>query len=166
MNPGIGVRAVLLVACLMTAVACSDSTTPTSPTLTPTPVLSLGGAWTGTLSVAGESECCRVNSWTATQTGASITGPLVLDVGEGQTVTATLTGTVSGAQLTSATLTVAAGAIPDPELAACAFSGTGTLAAGATSLSGPLAMVFPPACLGEDRVSNTPTETWTLTLAK
>jgi len=52
------------------------------------------------------------------------------------------------------------------ELAACAFSGTGTLAATASSLSGPLAMTFPPACVGEDLVSRTPTDTWTFSLTK
>jgi hypothetical protein len=171
MNLGIVIRTGLLAACLAAAVACSDSAsgggTPTAPSPTPAaPALNLGGAWAGTLQVEGESECCRVNSWTASQSGASVSGPLVLDVGEGQTVTATLTGTVSGSQLAPATFTVAAGAIGDPNLRTCAFTGTGTLAATAASLSGTLAMTFPPACVGEELVSRTPTGTWRITLAK
>jgi hypothetical protein len=170
MNLGIVIRTGLLAACLATAVACSDSASggaaPTAPSPTAAPALSLGGAWAGTLTVEGESECCRVNSWTASQNGASVSGPLVLDVGDGQTVTATLTGTVSGSQLAPATFTVAAGAIGDPELRACGFSGTGTLAATASSVSGTLSMTFPAACVGEELVSATPTATWRISLTK
>jgi MFS family permease len=36
----------------------------------------------------------------------------------------------------------------------------------ASSISGPLAMTFPAACVGEDRVSNTPTAIWTFSLTK
>ena len=164
MSLGIVIRTALLGVCLAAAVGCSDSGngTPTAAT----PALSLGGTWTGSFRIPGESECCRINSWTATQSGASVSGPVAIDVGEGQIVNAVMVGTVSGTQLTSARFTVAAGAIPDPELAACAFSGTGTLAATASSLSGPLAMTFPPACVGEDLVSRTPTDTWTFSLTK
>lgn len=154
--------------CFLTAGCGSDSggsaVTPTSPTSAP--ALNIAGTWAGNFRAPGESECCPITSWTATQTGASVSGPVRIDVGEGQIVSATLTGTVSGAQLTSATFTVAAGGIPDPSLAACAFSGTGTLAATTSSISGPLAMTFPPACVGDERVNNTPTATWTFSLTK
>lgn len=167
----VAIRSLLFSICLATVGCSSDSgssgVTPTSPTSAPAaPTLNVAGTWTGRLTVPGESQCCAINSWTATQSGASVSGPVRIDVGEGQIVTATLTGSVSGAQLTSATFTVAAGAIPDPDLAACAFSGTGTLAATTSSMSGPLAMTFPPACVGDDRVSNTPTATWTFSLTK
>jgi hypothetical protein len=95
-----------------------------------------------------------------------VSGPVRVDIGAGQTVIATLSGTISGTQLTSATFIVAAGAIPDPSLAACAFSGNGNLAATTSSLLGQLAMTFPPACVGEERVSNTPTAAWTFSLTK
>ncbi len=156
--------------CLVT-VGCGGSdgggATPTSPTAAPPPApsLSVAGTWTGRLTMPGESECCTITSWTATQNGANVSGPVRLDVGEG-IVTASLSGTLSGTQLTSATFTVLAGGIPDPDLAACAFSGTGTLAATASSLSGPMAMTFPPACVGDERVNDTPTATWTFTLTK
>jgi len=145
----------------------SSAVTPTSPTAAPAaPTLNVAGTWTGRFAQSGESECCAINSWTATQSGANVSGPVRIDVGEGQIVTATLSGTVSGAQLTSVTFTVAAGGIPDPALAACAFSGTGNLAATTSSISGPLVMTFPPACVGDERVSNSATETWTFTLTK
>jgi hypothetical protein len=80
----------------------------------------------------------------------------------------TLSGTVSGAQLTSTRFTVAAGSIPDPGLATCSISGTGTQAATATSISGTLAMTFAPAsqpCVGSDSgVNDTATDTWRLSL--
>ena len=157
--------------CFLTAGCSSDSgsssVTPTSPTSAPAaPALNVAGTWTGRFTIPGESQCCQINSWTATQNGASVSGPVRIDVGEGQIVSATLTGTISGAQLTSATFTVATGGIPDPSLAACAFTGTGTLAATTSSISGPLAMTFPPACVGEERVSRTSTATWTFSLTK
>lgn len=164
--------------CLVTAGCGSDSgssaVTPTSPTSAPAPTLSLAGTWTGTFSIPGDQEPVRIRSWTASQSGASVSGPMVLVVDEDQgqevLVNATLTGTVSGAQLTSATFTVAAGGIPDPGLAICSIRGTGTLAATATSMSGPLAIVIAPAslpCVGPDEgISNTATGTWTFSLTK
>lgn len=160
------VMALLASVCIVSISGCGSDESSSSPTSPSAPVLSLAGTWTGSFSIPGESECCRINSWTATQTGASVTGPMRIDVGEGQIVSATLAGTVSGAQLTSATFTVAAGGIPDPSLGTWAFSGTGTMAATTSSTSGPMAMTFPPACVGEDRVSNTPTATWTFSLTK
>ena len=154
--------------CFLTVGCSGDSggsaVAPASPTSAP--VLNVAGTWTGRFAQSGESECCAIASWIATQSGASVSGPVRIDVGEGQIVIATLSGTVSGAQLTSVAFTVAAGAIPDPSLATCAFSGTGTLAATTSSISGPLAMTFPPACVGDERVNNTPTATWTFSLTK
>ena len=80
---------------------------------TPTPTLSLAGTWTGTISVPGESTGIRIISWTATQSGASASGPLLLDVGHNdagvaQVANTTLSGTVSGSQLTSVTFNLTA----------------------------------------------------------
>ena len=74
-----------------------------------------------------------------------------------------LTGTVSGAQLTSATFTAPSQEGFPP---GCSFSGTGTLAATTSSVSGSLAMAFPAACVGAGSVSSTATSTWTLSLRK
>lgn len=172
MKPNFVICAFVLTVCLVT-VGCgdNDNRTVTSPTPAPAPAptLNLAGTWTGRFTVQGEtSECCQINSWTATQSGASVSGPMVIDVGEGL-VNATLTGTVSGSQLTSATFTVAAGGIPDPSLASCSIRGTGTLAATATSISGPLAItITPPAapCVGSDGILETPTGTFTFSLTK
>ena len=147
-----------------------SSASPTAPSATPS--LNLAGTWSGTLSIPGESNAIHIRSWVATQSGANVTGPLIVEAGDddGQEllVTATLAGTVSGAQLTSATFTVAAGAIRGLET--CAIRGTGALAAAATSISGPLAVaITPPAapCVGTDTgVSNTATGTWMFSLTK
>lgn len=164
--------------CFLIVGCSSDSggtATPTSPTSASAsasapaaPALNLAGTWRGTFRAPGESECCAI-SWTATQSGASVSGPVSIAVGEGGIVLATLTGTVSGAQLTSATFTVAAGAIGD--LPTCSIRGTGTLAASADSVSGPLAIVISPAtapCVGGDDegISRTATDTWTFSLTK
>ena len=160
-----GAYRILLLTLCFVPTACGSSS-PTSPN--PTPTLSVAGTWSGTLArPAGDP--LRIKSWTATQTGASVTGPMVIDVDGSAAevlINTALTGTVSGAQITSVTFTVPVGALPDPSLAACGFSGTGTLAATASSISGPLAMSFPAACVGEGRISTTPTGTFTFSLTK
>jgi hypothetical protein len=178
-------RTVVVAATLMSAVACGDSTsgiaTPTSPSVTvtppPAPVLSLAGTWTGRFSGENGAESDDILlTWTATQNGALVSGPIVLRVGgddegdEVTVVTGTLQGTVDGAQLTGSTFNVAAGGIPIPEFAICTISGTGVYAATATSISGAMVMTFGPAgsaCIGDDSgISNSVTETWQLSLAK
>jgi hypothetical protein len=87
---------------------------------------------------------------------------MVLNVNTGNTQT-TLAGTVSGAQITSVTFTVP---FQDGFPPGCSFSGTGNLAASASSISGSVAMTFPAACVGAGSVSNTANATWTLSLTK
>ena len=166
------IRICVLCSAVWFSASCGDSnSSPTSPS---TPTLNLTGTWTGTFSIPGDQDPVRIRSWTATQSGASVSGPMVLvvDEEEGQEflVNATLTGTVSATQLTSATFTVAAGGIPDPGLATCSIRGTGTLAATAASISGPLAIaITPPAapCVGAGSgIIATPTDTWTFSLTK
>ncbi len=166
----------LLVGLCLSIAGCSDSsrTSPTSPSPAPAPGLSLAGAWTGTLNLGGQEDDVIGLTWTAAQNGTSVSGPMVLRIDdEGDqpfTINGTLSGTVSGAQLTSTRFTIAAGAIPDPELTMCSISGTGTQAATATSISGSLAMVFAPnalPCVGPDAaINDTPTATWQLSLRK
>lgn len=184
-------KRLLPICILATAIACGGSSTPTAPTTTPAPVaaaaptptpapvatpaptpapapapvLNLSGTWTGTIRPAARSgQSYRVTSWIATQSGTSITGPVVVDVGDGVLVSAILAGTISGAELTSVTFTVAAGSIR--ELPACSFSGTGAYAATTTSITGNIAMTFAAPCVGTERVSPTATDTWSVTLAK
>jgi hypothetical protein len=171
----VGVSVVSISAC-----DSANSSSPTSPSSTTSPAsgLNLSGTWTGSFSSAdGAASGSGIQlKWTATQSGANVSGPIVLtvegdDEGEEDTVVnGTMSGTVSGAELTSTRFTVAAGSIPIPELSTCTISGTGTHAATTASISGPMAMTFGPAgapCVGQDSgVSNTPTDTWQLSLTK
>ena len=164
-------RFTLILIAVLAASCSGGSKTPTAPTPVaanpqpaPAPSLSLAGTWTGTLINPQSANPVRINSWTAIQSGANVSGTMVMDVGEGTIVNAALTGTVSETQLASATFTVAAGAIQG--LPTCSMSGTGTQAATATSVSGSLAMAFSPACVGPDHPSRTATGTWQLSLAK
>lgn len=161
----------LALAMAITTVACGDDkvANPAAPSSTTTTTLNLAGTWSGNFTEPGDNDPTRIGSWTATQTGSTVNGPLivVVDGGDDETVNVptTLGGTITGNQL-AATFTVAAGAIPDPSLAACSFSGTGTLTATASSITGQLAMTFPPACVGEELVSDVPTATWNISLTK
>jgi hypothetical protein len=87
---------------------------------------------------------------------------MVLDANNANIQT-TLAGTVAGAQITSVTFSVPTQTGVPP---GCSFSGTGTLAVTASSVSGPLTITFPAACVGPDNVSTTPTATWTFSLTK
>lgn len=157
-------------ACVISAAGCGSDDGASSSLTAPSPtVLNLTGTWSGTFGVPGESRPIRINSWTAAQRGANVSGALVLDAGdEGGLVNTTLTGIVSGAQLTSVTFTLAAGAIQGSPT--CAIHGTGTLAATTTSVSGPLAMAITPAaapCVGSDNgIGDAASATWTFALTK
>jgi hypothetical protein len=172
-------RVALIALVLVSSAACgsSGSSSPTSPSSTASgsgaasaSTLNLAGTWSGTMRDPTTNEPIRISSWTATQSGAAVSGPLIVVVDADEdgivNVPSTFTGTVTSSQITAATFRVAAGAIPDPTLAACSFSGTGNLTATATSISGSLAMTFPPACVGRELVSETPTATWTISLTK
>jgi hypothetical protein len=115
-------------------------------------------------SAARPTETIPIRSWIATQTGSSVSGPVVFDQGGGSLVNATITGTVSGAQLSQATFTVAVGALTG--LAACSFSGTGTQTVTANSISGTMVMTFAAPCVGPDLASPLATDTWTFSLTK
>jgi hypothetical protein len=113
---------------------------------------------------ARPTETIPVRSWIATQTGSNISGPVVIDIGGGNLVSAAISGTVSGAQLSSTTFSLAAGAIR--ELPACSFSGTGTQTASANAIAGTMIMTFAPPCIGPDLASPLATDTWTFSLTK
>lgn len=173
-------KRILVIPAAAFAIACGGGSSPTAPTApavvapvpvaaapapAPAPALNLSGTWTGTVRPAARpGQTFRLTSWIATQTGTSISGPVVIDVGDGVQVSAVLTGTISGAELTSATFIVAAGSIK--ELPTCSFSGTGTYAATAASISGNAAMVFAAPCVGVERASPTATDTWAVSLTK
>lgn len=147
-----------------TAPSAPLATTPPAAAPTPTPALSVAGTWTGTLTPGDGKPQARITAWTATQSGTSVSGPVRFEVGRA-VLNGTLAGTVTDSQLTSATFTVVAdGTNPAP----CSFSGTGTVSAAASLISGGLAMTFPASCVGptDQSVSTTATATWTLSLTK
>ena len=142
-----------------TAVAPPAPTPSPAPSPTPAPGLNLAGTWTGTFRPAARpGEIHPIISWTLTQSGTSLSGPAVFGDGGGN---GTLSGTVSATQLTSIVLNVVI-----PELANCSYTGSGALAATATSMSGTLAMTFTAGCVGPDKASPTATDTWTVALTK
>ena len=129
------------------------------PAPTPAPGVNLAGVWTGTFRTGlRPSETHPITSWTLTQSGTSLSGPVVFGDGGGS---GTLTGTVSATQLTSIVLNVVIAGLPG-----CSYTGSGSLAATAASMSGTLAMTFTPACVGPDLASPAATDTWTLALTK
>jgi hypothetical protein len=133
---------------------------PTTPApTTPAPTLNLAGTWTGTFRAATRpTETHPIISWTLAQSGANVSGPAVFGDGGGS---GTVAGGVSGAQLTSIVLNVVITDLPG-----CSYTGTGTLAATASSMSGTLAMTFTAPCVGPDLASVSATDTWTVALAK
>jgi hypothetical protein len=84
--------------------ACRGSTSPSPP-------LDLGGAWSGMLGQPQSGSALRV-TWTASQTGATVSGPATL-VKPALNVPAagTMSGTLVGSQLTL-TYIVPAGGVP------------------------------------------------------
>ncbi len=78
--------------------------------MTPTPLpIDLTGAWAGNLSV--QDMAARM-TWTLTQTGATVTGPVLVALPSGTVLlNGTLSGTLLGSTLTY-TITVPAGGIP------------------------------------------------------
>lgn len=143
------------VMCLMTALACSDSSTGPSP-------LNLTGNWNGTLV---RPPLTLAIAWAANQSGANVTGPASYTLTGVATVTGTISGTVNGSQL-AMTATIPAGALTpfDPTLSTCSMTATGTLAATSTSLSGPVTATWTQACVG--KVVATATQTDQLSLTK
>ena len=92
----------LLLAILSTA--CGDEL-PTEPTNPPS---SFAGTWRGNVTV---SNVTAVMTWTLTQTGTSVSGPVVIALPTGVVLmNGTVAGTVSGSSLTY-TITVPAGGV-------------------------------------------------------
>lgn len=84
-------------------------------------------------------------TWTATQTGATVSGPATLvKAALNVPATGTMTGTLSGSQLTL-TYSVPAGAVP--VYLSCTIAGTGSAIASGQTISGNLQTTFTN-CLG------------------
>lgn len=151
----------------------SNNSSPTSPTSTtttsatstsPATTLTLTGNWSGSLGSPADPSPDRL-TWTATQSGTSVTGPVVYTVsGRSPSLRGTMTGAISGSQV-ALTFTLPAGSwVPVGGPSACSETGTATATPAATSMSAPMTLTFAAACIGT--VSKGSTDTVQLSLAK
>ena len=109
--------------------ACNkdNSGTPSSPTTTATNV---AGTWASTVTAAGVS--ARM-TWTLSQTGTAVTGPVLLGLSSGTVLmNGFLTGTISGTTLTY-TISVGPGGIPLQPSCAGQLGGTMAVSIGTVS---------------------------------
>ena len=125
-------RAIL---CLVVA-SCGSSTDATAS-------LNFSGTWRGTFSSPGPATV----TWTATQTGNNVSGPVVVVVSAAPIqFTGTISGSATSGQLALA-VAIPAGAIPGAP--GCAISGVGTsTVATATSIVAQIAVSFSMPCVG------------------
>jgi hypothetical protein len=104
----------------------------------------LTGVWSGMLGQPQSGSALRVG-WTATQTGATVTGPATfVKVALNVPATGTMRGTLSGGQLTL-TYSVPAGGVP--VYLSCTVVGSGSAVATPQTISGNLQTTFTN-CLG------------------
>ena len=164
----LGVSLAVTAAC--SSGSSSNPAAASSTTTTAAPSMNLAGSWSGKLnnvnSNGGQGQSNPPNvTWSAGQTGSTVTGPITLTFsdndGQPHTYVGTLTGTLSGTQLSLA-LSLPSGSFP--ESPACSVSGSGTATPTTSSISSTLAIVFSQACIGT--VGDHPTETDQLTLSK
>jgi hypothetical protein len=108
----------------------------------PSPPIDLSGSWSGVVgSGSGGGRALRL-TWTATQTGNTVTGPATLTTSPAVsdvTFTGTLTGSLTGTQL-SLSYTAPAGTIASAPQ--CSVSARGTAASTTTSISGQFDVTF------------------------
>src|SRR5687768_3539699 len=117
-----------LIVTALVSIACGDQM-PTEPT---TPTTSLTGTWRGNITVSNVS---AVMTWTLTQTGSSVTGPVLIALPTGLVLmNGTVSGTVSGNSFPF-TLTVPPGGIVTQPGCSGQVTGTNTLTS-ATTLNG------------------------------
>ncbi len=122
----------MLLVCLT---ACSDSSTPATPTPT---ALDLTGTWTGPVTVVGTT---ATMTWTLSQSNGAVSGPVLLSLPSGTVLlNGFVTGTLTGTSLPY-TLTVGPGGIPAQPACVGQLGGTMTATiAAASTLSGPISV--------------------------
>ena len=132
-------RCVLMTLLIAATCACDDGPTEPSAIGTP-PALNLTGTWLGSIGVPGMSVSFEA-AWTASQSGSAVTGPVALfRPSDKVAFSGTINGTLSGTRL-ALTYMVPRGSVPGaPD---CTISGTGTIEATATLLSGLLNISSP-----------------------
>ena len=125
----------------------------------PSPVLNLTGTWSGMVGQPQSGSALRL-MWTATQSGATVSGPAtVIKPSANVPATGTMTGVLAGSQLTL-TYNVPLGNVP--VYLSCTVSGSGAATATDQTISGTLTLAF-TACLGSGLE---PTESPQLSLVK
>ena len=141
---------------LIAGVSGCTSYNSSSSVTQPSPNSTLTGGWVGTLTDASNQP--RQATWSATQTGNTVGGPLVAFVGPSTSaVTFTLVGTTSGVQ-TALTLTLTL------QSGNCSASGMGTSSASRTPMSASINMTFTTPCI--PNISGTAKQTYQLVLTK
>ena len=159
----------MLITLVTGAAACGGSSRAggiTAPS--PASSLNLAGNWSGTVSASDGNEVISA-AWTATQTGASLTGPFTLlvpfsdDDASLHPITGTLTGTISGTQL-QLTLMFPAGTFTAAGAPSCSVSATGMSTPTASALSASITVTFATSCIGT--ITEQATETNQLSLTK
>ena len=119
--------------------ACDASNTAPSQTSQPAP-LNLAGTWSGTMRQPGSQGGSTITVvWVVTQTGSRVSIAETVSEPRRSTYNGSLSGTLAGDQL-SLTETVPQGNIPG--FAQCSISGSGTLSASRTSISGTITAAF------------------------
>ncbi len=133
------IRLCILLLLFASAVACEDTPTDPTPIGNPQP-LALAGTWRGPIGVVGQSSSSATATWTVSQTGANVTGPISLsNLSTNVTFSGTLAGTLSGTRLT-VTYTIPRGNVSG--FPNCSMAGTGSLEASATIMSGTLTVTY------------------------
>jgi hypothetical protein len=114
-----------LIAVALISTACGDEM-PTEPT---NPATNLTGTWRGNITVSSVS---ALMTWTLTQTGTSVTGPVVIALPTGVVLmNGTMAGTLSGTSL-AFTVTVPPGGIVSQPGCSGQIAGTSTVASSTT----------------------------------
>jgi hypothetical protein len=130
-------RRCVLTLVIVAALGCEESNT-TTTIGTPNP-LSLTGTWEGLIGTSGSGNALRA-SWSATQTGNTVTGTItLLKASVNLVFTGTLSGTVSGNQV-ALNYRIPQGNVPG--LPDCTMSGTGPAEASATLIAGALSITY------------------------
>jgi hypothetical protein len=124
--------------CVALMGACNETTTPDSPSQ-PTQ-LTVTGRWTGDLTVQGVT---GRTTWTLTQTGTSVTGPVTVSLPTGTVLlNGTLTGTLNGTSLPYM-IAVPANGIPTQPTCTGQLGGTMTVNSNSSvpTMTGPIAVL-------------------------
>lgn len=134
----ITVRTCVLSLVVVATLACGDSAT--GPTTIGSPAaLNLAGTWTGVIGMPQSGNSIRA-TWTASQTGLSVTGPIALTrPSDNIAFAGTLAGTLSGTRLLL-TYTIPRGNVPG--FADCSMSGTGSADASTATILGTLTITY------------------------